>query len=380
MIVVEERERVPVFANRLEPSAAAARAAPAGRLSLHGCRTCGFVQNAAYDPALVAFDPGYENDQGGSPAFRAHVEAVAAIVAAAVAAGTGVVEIGCGQGGFLAALAARLGPEHGPLIGFDPSFRGEDGSGTAGAQIFRRHFDPAAMAALDPAPATLVARHLIGYVPDPVGFFAAIGEALGTTPHRLFVETPDVGWIFRNGAFQDLFYETCSLHAPSSLARAFAAAGYHPESARPMMHGQYVLAQATRGGAAAAETPLRAAPALRDLRPERRDFVARWRSALAERRAGGGIAIWGAGAKGLTFAQLCDPDAGLIDALIDVNPLKQGHFAPLTAHPVEALSMAAARGLGTVIVANPAYRDEVAGALAAMDVAADILAIEDPTP
>ncbi|MBE9554257.1 MAG: hypothetical protein IMF05_12415, partial [Proteobacteria bacterium] len=104
---------------------------------------------------------------------------------------------------------------------------------------------------------------------------------------------------------------------------------------------------------------------------ERRNrFVSNWTDRISDAAGRGGVAIWGAGAKGVTFSLLTDPARESIDCLIDINPGKQGNYVPLTGHAIVSPEQAAARGIRTVIVANPIYADEVAGAcrLLGMDV------------
>ncbi len=75
-------------------------------------------------------------------------------------------------------------------------------------------------------------------------------------------------------------------------------------------------------------------------------------------RAKGGLALWGAGAKGATFASLLDPDCTLIDCVIDVNPNKQGRFLPGTGHPILPPSSLRDRDVCSIILMNPNYRAE----------------------
>ena len=69
-------------------------------------------------------------------------------------------------------------------------------------------------------------------------------------------------------------------------------------------------------------------------------------------------ALWGAGAKGVTFANLIDGSRELIDCVVDLNPLKQGHYLPGTGHPIVSHQALTARGVSTAILMNPNYREE----------------------
>ena len=103
---------------------------------------------------------------------------------------------------------------------------------------------------------------------------------------------------------------------------------------------------------------------------ERGHFVDRWRGMIAAARNRGSVALWGAGAKGATFALLVDPEHREVDCVIDVNPRKQGGFIPLTGHPIVSPNDAAQREVATIFVMNPNYRDEVADLCAQLSLSA----------
>ena len=99
-------------------------------------------------------------------------------------------------------------------------------------------------------------------------------------------------------------------------------------------------------------------PAARQANAIRRRRRSHLRRRLRALRADGPVALWGAGAKGCTLAALVDPDATLVDSLVDINPGKQGHFVAGTGHPILAPAQAAARGVRSAILMNPNYLDE----------------------
>jgi hypothetical protein len=70
------------------------------------------------------------------------------------------------------------------------------------------------------------------------------------------------------------------------------------------------------------------------------------------------VALWGAGAKGVTFANLLDPNCELLDCLVDLNPAKQGCFVPGTGHPIVRHDELDARGVRTALAMNPNYTPE----------------------
>ena len=72
-----------------------------------------------------------------------------------------------------------------------------------------------------------------------------------------------------------------------------------------------------------------------------------------------GLGIWGAGAKGVTFASILDPDASEIRCLIDINPQKQRAYIAGTGHHIVDAEHAWDLGVRSVLVMNPNYVDEI---------------------
>jgi len=255
------------------------------------------------------------------------------------------------------------GDRLGAAEGFDPAWRGAEGEGPGGARIHKCYFDAQTAGLMQRAPNLVVSRHTIEHVPDPVGFLTAIRQALGETSRaRLFIETPCVDWIFERQAMQDFFYEHCSLFTAGSLALALRTAGFHAPKVSHVFGGQYLWAEAsTVGGDEAPAAATTAAGA--DLDGAHARFTRHWREAV--RAAEGPVALWGAGAKGVTFALMVDPESRVLDHVVDINPGKQGRFFPTSALPVLSPEASAARKPATIFVMNPNYLDEIAADLAA---------------
>jgi hypothetical protein len=365
---------VPVLMNRVYPSAEVARAAPTGRVRLVRCPACGFTWNDAFRSELIAYDDAYENDQTVSDVFKRHVEARARDVAAA-ADSVRYLEIGCGQGGFLSLVANAAGARVAWLEGFDPAWRGEDGEGPSGARVHKTYFDARSAGSMRAAPNVVATRHTIEHVPCPVAFLSAIREALGPDADAtIFVETPCVDWIFRHRAMQDFFYEHCSIFTARALAIALARAGFREPSVETVFDGQYLWARARARGATGISptpTPLAIAEAV-----ARRDgFVTLWPAWLARESTRGRVALWGAGAKGVNFALLM-AGAAPIDHVVDINPAKQNQYLAGSGLSVLSPEQSAAREISTYFVMNPIYLDEIAATLAALDVRAELIAVD----
>ena len=357
---LERRDSVPVAQNLLFETREAALACATGAIEMRRCSSCGFSWNARFDARLAAYGEAYDNDQSFSPRFRRHIGEVAGEVAERLA-GSGPVdllEIGCGQGGFLAAVARSLGGDWRGGLGFDPAWRGDLRTLPERTEVRPGYFDGSALRPGDPSPTAVVSRHVIEHVADPVAHLGAIRAAVaeGTL---LFVETPDVDWSLRNAAFFDFYYEHCSLFTGFALGLALERAGFAVEQVGRVFDGQYLFAVARAAGPL---LPPEAAGRFDDLgyRAARERFGSALGEWVDDRSDRGGVALWGGGSKGVTIASILPGSNGRIACAIDVNLRKQGAFMPCSAIPIVSPAEAASLGIRSAIVVNPAYFDEVA--------------------
>lgn len=99
----------------------------------------------------------------------------------------------------------------------------------------------------------------------------------------------------------------------------------------------------------------------------------RWRQLIAEHAAAGRRPVlWGAGSRSVQFLAAADPECRL-SAVVDVNPRKWGRYLPGAGHRVDAPESLREVQPGTVIITNPAYREEIGAALTQLGVAATLL-------
>jgi hypothetical protein len=150
----------------------------------------------------------------------------------------------------------------------------------------------------------------------------------------------------------------------NSITTAFRRAAFHVASVRHVFQGQYLWVEAQPAADAPTTAPrlIAEGPTMVAALAYGQTLQARvrvWTDHLAALRERGGLALWGAGAKGVTFANLCDSRARLLDCVIDVNPNKQGRFLAGTGHPIMGPHELPRHGLAAVLVLNPNYLAEV---------------------
>lgn len=356
------RPSVVVHQHLVVDSAEQARKLPRGELRLACCQGCGFVFNAAFDPALVSYGSAYDNSQTSSPHFLAYTEdLVRHLVDDRGARGCRIVEVGCGNGGFLRRLLEHGGPRT-EGWGFDPSYVGPENDCGGRAHFIRSYYDEQCTGI---AADVVVCRHVIEHVPQPVALLRTIRKALTASPEaRLFFETPCVEWILRHQVVWDFFYEHCSYFSPGSLRTAFERAGFGVLDVRHVFGGQYLWIEAAMSGPPSEPQPGQVPELAAAFGSAEAKMVADWRRRTAALEERGPLAIWGAGAKGVTFANLLGPDARRFACVVDLNPRKQGRFLPGTGHPIVAPSGLDAHRVTQALVMNPNYRAEIEALLA----------------
>ncbi len=352
-----QRSQVPVHQNLVVTSQDAARTVTRGELDLVVCEACGFVFNQAFDLSRLSYGEDYDNTQSCSAYFDAYLDGlVQDMVERQGVRNCTIVEVGCGKGHFLKKLVNYPGANN-TGFGFDPSYVGPLTDLNGRLQFRTCYYD---QSCTDIAADVVVCRHVIEHVPEPLEILRSVRAALASSPKaRVFFETPCVEWILRHRVIWDFFYEHCSLFTAESLGLAFQRTGFAVERVEHIFGGQYLWLEARVADVdetlpATGETVQLAMAYAADEQTLREAWLAR----LHDLGQNGKVALWGAGAKGATFANLVDPDCALIDCVVDLNPNKQGRFIPGTGHPIVAPTDLPGRGVCNAVLMNPNYRKE----------------------
>ncbi len=367
---------VPVFCNVLWETADKATAAPRGDLDLGICADCGHVFNLGFDPELVRYAEGYENSLHHSPRFQQYAEDLATDLRARHdLKGGHVVEIACGQGDFLKLVCADEGCTG---SGFDPSFRGEQIADHI--KIYGEYFG---VRPLGRAADLVCCRHALEHIDTPVPFLQSVRGALpDDSTATLFFEMPNSLYSLRDGGVWDFIYEHVSYFCGTSLIRCFEKAGLGVARTWETFDGQFLCIEASADGStqgAVEASPVPTAAELtglaQGLSRQVSDLLAHWKTEFAKVRAAGGqIAIWGTGSKGVTFLNLMGEDADIC-VPVDINPEKRGLHVAGTGHRVAGPQDLPAAGIQLVLVMNPVYAGEIAGMVKGLGITAEVVGV-----
>ena len=330
--VLYEQWELPIYQNRMYATAAEAIACPKGDVRLVEDLRSGLIYNVAFRSEMMVYDASYQNEQGLSPLFREHLEAVGDIVLGRMGA-SGLVEVGCGKGLFLEMMLAR-GVD---IVGFDPAYEG------ANPRVMRQYFAPG----LDIRAEGLLIRHVLEHVENPYAFL----RALRTANHGgglVYIEVPSFNWICDRRAWFDVFYEHVNYFRLSDFYRLF---GNVIEGGR-LFGGQYLYVVADLGTLRAPKYD----PADRAQWPD--DFTDSLHISPGPGRVG---AIWGGASKGVIFATLKAREGHPLETVIDINPAKQGKYLPATGLLVQSPQQALPRlsAGSSIYVMNSNYLEEI---------------------
>lgn len=367
----------PVLCTVLWRTAEEARASATGPIELVRCRACGFVFNRAFDGARIAYSPEYHNALHHSAVFRDYEDELArGLVERHALAGARVVEVGAGDGHFLARLC-ELGGCTG--VGYDPA-------ATAGrrgpVELVSRAFDPSERGALAGA-RLLVARHVLEHIPRPTVFVKRLAAAAAGAPVRVYAEVPSAAFVLSEPLGWDVTYEHCSYFSPETLALLFERAGFHVLAARTCFGEQYAAVEAELVGREVSEDTqgqreLAARPPIALTATRAREALARWQERLRAAAREGPVVLWGAGAKAVVLLNRVPAAREAIAAVVDQNPAKQGRFVSGSGHPIVAPERLRELAPAHVLVVNGIYEREVSAALARLGVTAQVSCVIEP--
>jgi SAM-dependent methyltransferase len=368
---------IPVQSCVLLDSADEARGFARAPLALVFCDGCGFIFNPLFRPELVDYASITEESQHFSGTFNRFAQTLVEDIAQTHdLQGKRTLEIGCGKGDFLLALARRTGTR---ALGIDPGFLPDRLPQAEGAEIaFRReYFDPEKIIE---APDFVVCRHTLEHVPAVGVFLRDVARVVAGKPDAgIFFETPDARRVLAEGAFWDIYHEHCSYFTLGSHARLFRAAGLNVTRLWLGYDDQYILQYAEPGNAGAhlpEEDDLDAIRALAAEFPERvAERRAHWSGFVRDRSAAGKrVALWGGGSKAVAFLTT-NALGDEVAQVIDINPFKQGRFLPGSGHRVDAPESLRDIPPDTVIVMNPIYLGEISAQLAEMGLTPEVVAV-----
>lgn len=339
--------RQPLTTVAFPASAAAAKALAHLPLSFVRCVDCGHVFNAEFDYTQVPYtnNPYFMFNKGAT--WAEHLRHVRDAILDCVPPRPTVVEIGCGDGHLLAALAKQR--PAGRYVGFEPNSIMEAGGGAFEARA--ELFEPAVHVA-ELRPDMIVTRHVLEHLANPLALLQGIafaGNWLGRDI-RLLVEVPCIEPALATGRTADFFYEHHSHFTRASLERLLTRAGAAVERIETGYGDEVVC-----GMALLRAQPRQAAVARQSL--EFRDRAVRTASSLSAdldrlTAAGQSVAIWGGTGKAAAFINRHQLTADRFPLVVDSDANKWGTFVPGTGQQIRPPALLLESTVGVIVIAT----------------------------
>lgn len=347
--------RQPAILNYRFATAAEARRVPRRDVTLVFCPTCGLVFNSTFDAKAVPYDSRYENRQCYSPAFNAHLTALAeGLIRRNDLAGGRILEVGCGKGDFLRQLCATAKASG---DGYDTSYEPSSAPEPRGVRFHARYVAPED---IDRPYQAILCRHVVEHVPDIDDFLRMMHSlAVAAGDPVVVIETPRLEWILENACLWDVFHEHCNYFLEAALAELCRRAGFRVVRQRPVFGSQYQLLElrCARVVRRVSKTALPSPGRIRTQATRAVQQLERLHQRILRAAEGNAWAIWGAGAKGVALVNLLPSSRP--KCVIDSNPAKQGGVLPGTAVRIVSPEDPIVPRLGLIVIANPNYATEI---------------------
>jgi SAM-dependent methyltransferase len=374
--VFYEIKNIPIFSMMLLPTREKAITYPKRDIRLGFCGTCGFISNVSFDLNVHNDYTGYESTQSYSSTFNIFAKRLARkLIDRYDLHNKDIIEIGCGQGEFLAMLC-ELGKNR--CIGFDPAYieGGNEKLEKNRMSIIKDFYsEKYANVQCD----FFCCRMTLEHIYEIGDFIRTIKRTIQNKPETIvFFQVPDVIRILKDLAFWDIYYEHCSYFSPGSLAQLFRKNGFEVIDLWIDYDDQYIMLGARLGH----NGKLNSFPAEEDIvqLKSQVDFFSNnyenhlnsWKSYLKKARDNGRrIVLWGGGSKGVAFLTTLNI-LEEIEYVVDINPNKHGTYMAGTGQKIVAPDFLMQYKPDIVIVMNPIYCNEIQETLDKMGIIAEL--------
>jgi hypothetical protein len=373
---------VPASCNRLWRNKADAVKCPKGDIKLAFCRSCTFVSNIAIEPEKNQYDSGYDNSLFYSAHFQEFAKKLTiSLIEQYGLHGKNIVEVGGGKVDFLS-LLKELGENC--VFRFNPFYAKIESSSQEANDSLSSLLRSFPFLNEGKKIDLIFSYHELEHFNNPKIFLKYLWMLLDKSESaHIFFSVPNALKAFEEGDYSDIIYEHVSYFTIPSLYFLFSRCGF-----------EILSIQETRGEIfdSIHIDAIRIADKLHNLTPNIEQAVCQIEQIIQKfsektlenikKRSqqltklldkGNRIAIWGAGARGVTFLNIFKDQR--IEYAVDINPHKHGMYVPGTGQKIVSPEFMSDYKPDFVLLANPAYKEEIRQLLADMRVVPKFIAV-----
>lgn len=295
------------------------------------CVQCGHIYNRSFRYENVPYSTHPNLMYNQSHHWCDHLAHVRDMILEHAPGNPVIVEIGCGTGHLLTALARQHA--RGRYIGFDPNAAIEVQTPAVNAR--QELFDPA-IHLPELKPHLVVSRHVLEHLVNPLGFIQRLSFAAEwfQLPTMLFLEVPCIDPVFATHRTNDFYYEHNSHFTVQSFTRMLERCVSEIHLIETAYGDEVVYGLVTVGHNGTDRRQHACQSMTFHAHAQRKQqVVARQLHELLE--AGERIALWGGTGKGAAFINFFSLDADRFPLVVDSDPDKIGTFVPGTGQPIQ---------------------------------------------
>ncbi len=287
------------------------------------CVECGHVYNAAFDYSKVPYTrkPNLMFNKG--VIWSDSIKAIRKRILEYLPEKPVVVEIGHGDGSFLAGLASER-PD-GTYIGFDPH-------GASCAEIpclrFCSTLFEAGRHIPEWSPDLIISRHVLEHLTNPLGFIQSLtfsSACIGLEP-GLYIEVPCIDRAIETRRTVDFYYEHNSQFTTRSFRKMLERCGVETEMIGHSYDGEVIYAFVKLGCCESHVQTARSAFFFRESIRISENTIVRQLDELYH--SSKTVAIWGGAGKSAAFINRYQADAKRFPLVVDSDSEKVGTFVP----------------------------------------------------
>lgn len=321
-----------------------------------------FIYNLNFDSKRMDYDQEYDNSVP-SNFFRAYYSRIIFYLIDKYKLDTDsvILDIGCGKGTFLKQMFAD-GNYDGKGIGIDPSYDGDLNYLPGKLTFIREYFDEKHLDKVDNV-SIIILRHTLEHIPNPSLFLSYIFSVISKCNFKnvpIFIEVPDVEWIFKNRAYWDFFYEHVNYFSKRSLFECLTNSGAIVRSIITEFGDQYLWAEAIINCDNDIEISLTDFDYQFDFDIDfNNEIISNIQKIEKAIETNSNIVIWGMASKGILFSFHLIRNCCIPRYFVDINPNKQGKYIPIIAKKIISPNELPLNEKMFIICMNPNYVGEV---------------------